>query len=363
MRKLLIILMVSLLVVGCGQSSNQNNETDDTENDTSQMISYDVQGATYRVIIPFEQSARRNYHGSTGRNDTIEIGSRLQEMAGQYFSFEDYYVSEGNVISSTLHDRLIKYSSIYDEGLNPEADSEFQTTSNQTVVGPVIVHDVVEIDFYDSLDSDREIKGVAIAITLNKFTTLDTGAVLELSEETLLEWGESSARKLVSIIRSQPGMTNLPIFIGLYSLEKKDATIPGGFISSAFFEGRSGQFDRVKEEWLLFPSSRATSRFNQLAVEFDLFKEALNSVIQSETTGVIAQGRVIGSEIDHLRMTINTSGKTFLELQALTEYAASLLNRFDSFGVSISIQVKVFNEVVAVVSLDAVGDQPTIIYF
>ena len=31
---------------------------------------------------------------------------------------------------------------------------------------------------------------------------------------------------------------------------------------------------RNKEEWLLFPSSDATSRVNQLAVEFDLYKQS-----------------------------------------------------------------------------------------
>ena len=50
----------------------------------------------------------------------------------------------------------------------------------------------------------------------------------------MIEWGESAARKLVSIVRGLSGMTNVPIFVALYSLEKQDSTLPGGYVSSAF---------------------------------------------------------------------------------------------------------------------------------
>ncbi len=363
MKKLLIILMTSLLLVGCARGSSDNNEIPDNDTEqTKQVLTYTQEGSLYQVLIPFSQSDIRMYHGNTARQDRLELSQRLQEMSTTYFDPAQYYVSEGTVITAELHNRLIKYESLFDEGLNPRSDQVFETTGSQSVTGPVIVTDVVSMDFYSSRATDAEVTGIAIAITLNKSTTLESGAEVELSEDTMIEWGESAARKLVSIVRGLSGMTNVPIFVALYSLEKQDSTLPGGYVSSAFFEGRAGQFVRNKEEWLLFPSSDATSRVNQLAVEFDLYKQSLGSLIQSETTGVIGQGRLINNEIDHLKIEINTSGRTFLEVQALTQYAASLLERFNQFEMEITVQVKILDKVTAIVSRGRSTQEVTIVY-
>lgn len=365
MKKVLNILLCVLLLVGCANSNDSNQNNQNEENDDPKLVlDVDLKGDLYQVLIPFTQSKLRNYHSTMTRQDRIELSARLQEMSSNHFSQEKYYVSEGTVVDNALHNRLIKYETIYDEGLNPRADQEFETTSvNRTVVGPVIVTDIIELDFYESQAVDAPIEGIALAITLNKFTTLEDGTVVELSEETMVDWGESSARKLVSIIRSLSGMTNVPIFVALYSLEKQDSTLPGGYVSSAFFEGRSGQFTRNKEEWLLFPSEAANNRVNQLAVEFDLYRQSLSSLIAAETTGVIASGRLINGTVDYLKIEINTAGRTFLELQALTQYAANLLDRFNNFDIDITVQIKVVNEVVSIISLENDSQEATIVYF
>lgn len=366
MKKWFISFMVLLLFVsGCSsQNQNANNNNNNDENDSKQVLSFVDDGTHYQVLIPFEQSDMRLYHGSIGREDRIEIGRRLQQMSTKHFDPQDYYISEGKVIDADLHDKLIKYASIYDEGLNPEREEVFETvTPGVSVTGPIIVTDVIELDFYDSTDVSAPVQGLAIAITLNKFTEQEDGSTLELSEETIMTWGESSARKLVSIIRSQAQMTNVPIFIGLYSLEKQDSSLPGGYISSAYFEGRSGQFVPSKEEWIIFPSTKANDLVNQVAVEFDLYKSSITSLIQSEVTGVIGRGRMIDGTLDNLQIQINTTGKTFLEIQALTQYSADLLSRFDTFDLDITVQVQIFDRVVSTASKANDESEATIVYY
>lgn len=363
MRKFLLLALCFFILSGCVTSqSNDNNQQEPV--DDRQVLNYSVSGSSYRVFLPFNQSDLRLYHGSSNtRQDRVELSHRLQQMATQHFDPKDYYIGEGVVINAQLHNRLIKFASLFDEGLNPEEEQTFTTTNNQSVDRMVIVHNVVELDYYKSAASDASVEGIAIALTLNKQKEMPDGEMVEISEETMIEWGESAARKLVSIIRSQPGMTNVPIFIGLYSLESKDSSLPGGYVSSALFEGRSGQFKRIKQEWLLLPSTQAASQINQLSVEFDLFKRGIDQLVTSEATGVIGEVRLVDNEANRLKIEINTSGKTYLEIMTISQFAASQLSLFDAFNLEITIQVKVHNDVLAVVSLPQDSDEPTIVYF
>lgn len=251
----------------------------------------------YSMVLPFVASKVRQYHGTyLGRADFLEIGSRLEDKSKEHFDANEFYLSEGQVLSNADLARLVRRESADNPyGLNPPRDSSFLIgTSNISVDDAVVVADVVEINFHKKNGDAFILEGLSLAIVLNQNLTTPTG-VVRISDQVLFDYGSNMGRKLDRYIRSLSDMEGIPLYITLFVTNPSDALLPGRFIADGLFTARGGQFSQNNEEWILFPSLQATKIDATLADEFSRFKTAITQFIP-ESVGVIGEARYVNNQ-------------------------------------------------------------------
>lgn len=316
----------------------------------------------YSMILPFEASQIRQYHGTyLGRADFLEIGSRLEDKSKEYFGVDDYYLSEGEVISNIDLGKLVKRESTTNPyGLNPPSGSQFLVgTSDIAVSDAVVVADIVEIDFHQLNGGVINLAGMSFAIVLNQSLNTEDGLVT-VSDQVLYEYGSNMGRKLDRYIRSLSDMEDMPLYITLYVTNPSDATLPGRFIGDSYFTARGGQFTQNNEQWVLFPSAQASGLDAVLADSFNRFKTSITEFIP-ESVGVIGEARYVDDMPDFLRITLTIQAKTYAEIRGLTQYATELLKAIDQRDFSIIVRINSISETLVLIQLSE-DDELSVIY-
>lgn len=352
--KWIVLLTLLIVLTSCFSANEEVDESEEIDVSISkEAIQYYRDNERFSLIIPFVGSRQRLNHEQRAvyKDDTYELTKQLQSMSSDYFKPQDYYISEGKMINSTQYRDLLRYNSNENPmGLNPSSDQIFISQNGEEISQPIILITLYEIDYYTSADPESGVKALSFALALNGDVTTDPIYPDRLKEEDLLDYGENAARKLVSYLRTFPETSQIPIFVGLYDLQKSDSTLPGGFISSAYFEGNSGQFERVNQEWVILPSNRSANLVPDVATEFNIIKSQIQTFLPDEQVGVIGRARLIDNRTNHLNITLSTTGKTYLEVQGLAQYALQLVNeRFSHFDFKVIVDIQVLGKTIIVI--------------
>jgi len=340
--KKLIVLWIILLLSACSSNQETGENTIIQANDEDE----------YSIILPFVASDIRQYHGTyLGRADFLEIGSRLEDKSKEYFSVDDYYLSEGHVISNSDLSKLVRRESTENPyGLNPPSGSEFLVgTSDIAVLDAVVVADIMEIDFYQQSGGNVSLAGLSFAIVLNQSLNTPDGLVT-VSDQVLYDYGSNMGRKLDRYIRSLSDMEDMPIYIALYVTNPTDAVLPGRYIADGYFTARGGQFNPNSEQWVLFPSAQATTLDAALADKFNNFKSSITTFIP-ESIGVIGEARYVDNQTNFLRITLTLQAKTYSEIRALTQYTTELLQDLDQRDYPIVVRINSISETLVLIEL------------
>ena len=351
MKKILTGIIIVFLTA-CSSSIEPGDNTIIEKNDRNE----------YSVILPFKASDIRQYHGTyLGRADFLEIGSRLEEKSKEYFDINEYYLSEGHVISNSDLSKLVRRESTDNPyGLNPPSGSQFLVgTSDISVTDAVVVADIMEIDFYHELNGSTSLAGMSFAIVLNQSLSSPNGLVT-VTDKVLYEYGSNMARKLDRYIRSLSDMEDMPIYIALYVTNPNDAVLPGRYIADGYFTARGGQINTNNEQWVLFPSTQAASLDAALTDKFNGFKSSITTFIP-ESIGVIGEARYVDNETNFLRITLSIQAKTYSEIRALTQYTTELLKEIDQRDYDIVVRINSISETLVLIELSK-DDELDIIY-
>ena len=347
MRKRSISIICLILAVFLSACS-PNEEDNDT-----QIVLTETNKGEYAYIIPFVSTDTRSYHGTyQSRHDINEIGVGLEEYSKAYFAPAEYYVQEGVVIDiNTLLNLVARESDTNTQGLNPSKGSSFLTgNEDERVVDPVIVTDVFELDFIKKKNTELTIDGITLAMIVNKNqrVTIDGSVVnYTLTEYSLWEYASNAGRKLESYLRTLDGIANMPIYILIYSTASSDETLPGGYIGGGYFTGRSGQFARFSEKWVLMPTIEGSQ------IDSDTYNKLLNmkrAVLEflPESVNIIAEAKYVDNVPTLLKIKLRAQGKTYAEIRALTQYCVQLIRDFNN-DMRILVTIDSNDEIVAII--------------
>jgi protein involved in sex pheromone biosynthesis len=351
------MLVAMLFLAACSPSN--------TEDPDNSVILPGVTGS-YPVVVDFSPSSVRNYHGTyLGSFDILEIGSQLIEKSKSHFSINDYILQEGQIINN---DRLLslvrRESPTNPQGLNPPAGSEFDIGNQIVLVDPILVADVVEINFMQTQSSGLVLGGIAVAIVLNQVQRIETATSVttyEIDETRLYEYASDVGRKLESYLRTLNTVGEIPIYIGLYTTKRVDSMVAGGFIGDGYFVSRSGQFQRNNERWLIFPSNEVSSLDPVMSSSFNGLKQSLQQLLP-ESIGVIGKGRYIDDNLSYLKIDVQLVAKTFMEVKATTQLAASIIEGFENPQVHILVEIMSLNKTLAIIERLPNQSRPVITY-
>lgn len=348
MKKIILCCLVVLLGA-C--SSTPQNPLEGT-------LIESIEGNDYSVLIPFESSPVRSYHGTyLGKADFMEVGARLLEKAKTVFDPNDYYITEGQKLTPSYLGQLVRRESTDNPyGLNPPSGSNFKTGDGDvSVLDAVVVADVVETDFYQGSTSDPQLAGMALAIVLNQTLTQADGTQVDITDARLYEYGSDMGRKLERFIRTLTDLEDLPVYITLYSTQSIDDALPGHYLGEGYFDGRSGQFQSNTEVWTLFPSSDASALDAITDAAFLSFKSKIVDFIP-EAIGIIGEGRYVDHKLDYLKLTLTIQAKTYTEVFALVQYVASLLEGFEQGNYAIIVKINSISETLALIQRNENGE-------
>jgi len=355
--KLWVILVLLLLLFGCSSSSDEGNNV---------TVLTETKEGEYTYIIPFESSDTRSYHGTyQSHYDIIEIGVGLEDYSKSNFPTDDYYVQEGQIIDREMLLNLVsRESDTNTQGLNPSKGASFLTgNGDESIVDPVIVTDVFELDFVKKSKNDFDIDGITLAIIVNKNQTITVDGVDQsytITDDRLWEYASNAGRKLESYMRTIEGISDMPICILIYSTASSDATLPGGYLGSGYFTGRTGQFTHFSEKWYLIPTTEANNIDSDTYNKLINMKSALKEFLP-ESINIMGQAKYIDGEISLLKIQITVQGKTYAEIKALTQYCTQLIRDF-SEDMRIIVNIKDNDEVVSVIERLSGSDTSTTTY-
>ncbi len=345
MKRLSILIVCLLLLVGCG--------TQPIEPDDDNRIILPALAGEYAVSVDFEPSQVRNYHGTyLGSFDIVEIGQQLIEKSKAHFSVNDYILQEGQVITNQRLGQLVRRESPQNpSGLNPASGSQFDMGNGVVLEDPVLVADVVEINFLNGSNTQSNLEGIGIAIVFNQVQRIETATSIttyEVSDDRMYEYASDVGRKLESYLRTLNQVGDIPIFIGLYSTKSVDASLPGNYIGGGYFVARSGQFTRLNEKWYIFPSNEVNTLDPAMSGFYEGLKQTLQTLLP-ESIGVIGKGRYINDQLDYLKVDVQMVAKTFMEIKATTQMAAAIIEQMENTGVHVVVEVTSLSKTVAII--------------
>ena len=348
MKKLISLLIISLLIVGCGQ----NNDEEES------VVLVEGEVGDYRYVIPFESNYVRFSHSGI---DYKEIGKGLVDLSKQHYDPSKYYLKEGSILKDYRADYqplLNRESGDNPYGLNPHSDTKVFVNSNNEVSGPIFVSDIYEINFVESKDPDT-IAAVSIALVLNK-TINDNGRSIIVDDKVLYDFGtEIAGPKLESYLRKKPELVNTPIMIAIFVRDSTNLSVAGNYVAKAEYINRQGKFEKIDHKWLLFPTTTSSSQDPLTNEQIVSLKRSVFGFVP-EDIGIVAYGEYYDGTLKNLKIDINVQTKTYTEILVISHYIGELIMSFDA-NVKIIAEVKSLDESLAIIKKPAGANKVEVI--
>lgn len=270
--------------------------------------------------------------------DQLEMG--LTRIATQYFNQDHYYFREGQFIE---RDELNEWLMRYDEegnpnGLNPalgEGNSKKEQEENQ----PRYLSHILEHNYLVQDDNGQfSLGGIVLGLSMNSvynFTIEDEQGRYNfyeqpISDEEIEREGKRMAEEIVARLRAENreegAFQDIPIVVALFKEQPRESVVPGYFIAEAEAEPQQEleKWQKVNEQFYLFPSQKADEDARNEADQFQRFKDDIQAFFDT-FIGVVGKGRYEDNQIQEMTIEIQIRYEGKAEVVALSQYIANQL--------------------------------------
>jgi protein involved in sex pheromone biosynthesis len=345
------IISLSLLV-GCVPSITNDTEViqeSDNNVETTIIPSLQLSDQYYRTILPYEQSASRGMIVSNvnSKYDVKEVENGLTRISQRAFSQDKYFFQEGQILKSEeLYSWLSRKSEKEPLGLNP-ATTKDMTPEQRATTAPIYLAHIVEQNYLVKTDDDKvRLGGISIGLALNSiyyYQKEQYGATYEqpIAESVLIEQGKKMANEIVARIRTMEGLDKVPITVGLFKQESRNAIVPGTYLAfgnAPEGKGSIGEWNSINEEYILFPQPITEEKYREIDNAFKNFKQDIDKYF-SNYTSVVATGFYQDNLIKKVTIDIPVQFYGTSEIIGFTQYMAGLV--IQHFPDSIQVEVSV----------------------
>ncbi|WP_404451334.1 CamS family sex pheromone protein [Virgibacillus necropolis] len=413
MKKIAIWFMGALLfMTSCSPNMNEDEvvkkEDEKADQETSIVPSYQVSKENYKMVLPYEPSAARGLIVSQmgNRLDIDEMEEGLRRHSKEYFDPSKYYFQAGQNLSKDLllkwleedltdkqieeivNERVeerkdldkpvneeiiknIKENVIEEEtkGLNPKLKNN--PTEKDYRNNPRYLSHILEQNFLKkNKDNSVELAGISIGLALKseyRFQTETGGPYYyeKISKEVMLKQGKQMAQTILERIRKIEGLGNIPIMFALYREESQGSPVPGNFVVKTGVQGGDmsiGEWDSIKEDYILFPSDEATEKYYD---DSQLVSDFTNEVAQffPNYVGVIGEGFYIDGELKKLTLEVPIEFYGKGEVIGFTQYAYGLVKEMFPDYFDLEINVTSIKNMESTIYRDAGAKNPTVHIF
>ncbi|MDU2221559.1 MAG: CamS family sex pheromone protein, partial [Staphylococcus epidermidis] len=322
-RTIFLLMSILLLLTACGdghkQTSSDKEQSEHKDNHNKNQVKQiatdkKVQGDNYRTILPFKESQARGLlqdNMANGYNGE-DFESGLLELSKEIFPTNKYLYQDGQYLDKKMINAYLdpkytkkeidkmsekeKQSKNANEnlGLNPSHNGE---TDEEKIAenSPAYLSNILEQDFYGNSDSKgKNIKGMSIGLAMNSvyyYKKEKDGETYskDLSDKEIEKQGKQMASEMLSRLRENSDLKDIPIHFAIYKQSSQDSITPGEFIvGTTVEEGKTkiNSWDNINEKAALIPSSTAADYDETLNNNFKQFNDNLQSYFSNFTQAV-----------------------------------------------------------------------------
>jgi len=345
----MLTLALLLIVSGCAPTLDNDTEviqnTDEEENKTVIIPSLQLDETYYRTLLPYEESASRGLVLSNlaTKYDMKEVETGLLRISQNEFTPDKYLFQEGQYLDmSTLKDWLAR-SNQTKTGLNPS--DEGLTGEEKAKKAPVYITHIVEQNYLEKVDNTVSLSGISIGLALNStyyYTKEDYGATYEekLTQAQIEENGKRIAEEVVTRMRKIDGLADVPIVVGLFKQNSRNAVVPGTYFtySTASAGKNVSDWKPIDEEYVLFPTADSEAKYRDLDTTFRSFKQDVEIYFPNYTS-IIGTGYFKDKQLQKWTITIPIQFYGTAEVIGFTQYLAGLVKEHFNSSMNIEVQV------------------------
>ena len=376
MKRTIILLISTIFLLAACNNNQKDNQSDKDESgsknsqNTNQVkqIATDknVQGDNYRTILPFKESQARGLlqdNMATGYNGE-DFESGLLTLSKEVFPTNKYLYQDGQyldkkTINAYLNPKYTKKeidkmsenekkSKKANEnlGLNPSHNGE---TDEEKIAkqSPAYLSNILEQDFYGNNDSKaKNIKGMTIGLAMNSvyyYQKEKDGETYskKLDDKEIEKQGKQMASEMLSRLRENSDLKDIPIHFAIYKQSGQDSITPGEFIAGATADDgktKINEWDAFKEKSALLPSSTAEDYNETLNNNFKQFNDNLQSYF-SNFTQAVGKVKFINKKPKQLTVDLPIDyygqAETIGITQYVTEQAEKYFDNIDEYEIRI----------------------------
>lgn len=376
MKRTIILLISTIFLLAACNNNQKDNQSDKEESgsknsqNTNQVkqIATDknVQGDNYRTILPFKESQARGLLQDNMANsyNGEDFESGLLTLSKEVFPTNKYLYQDGQyldkkTINAYLNPKYTKKeidkmsenekkSKKANEnlGLNPSHNGE---TDEEKIAkqSPAYLSNILEQDFYGNNDSKaKNIKGMTIGLAMNSvyyYQKEKDGETYskKLDDKEIEKQGKQMASEMLSRLRENSDLKDIPIHFAIYKQSGQDSITPGEFIAGATADDgktKINEWDAIKEKSALLPSSTAEDYNETLNNNFKQFNDNLQSYF-SNFTQAVGKVKFINKKPKQLTVDLPIDyygqAETIGITQYVTEQAEKYFDNIDEYEIRI----------------------------
>lgn len=380
------VLLISLLLIltACGNKNeqdksekNESSQKTDSNNVKQIATDKDVQGDNYRTILPFKESQARGLlqqNMASGYNgEDFEDG--LLKQSKEVFPTDKYLYQDGqyldkDTINSYLEPKytkseIDKMSSDDKEdknanenlGLNPSHNGE-KDEKKIAEKSPAYLSNILEQDFYGSRDTEgKKIKGMTIGLAMNSvyyYQKEKDGPTLskKLDRAKVEKEGKRMSDEILSRLRENKALKDIPIHFAIYLQSGEDEIIPGEFVAGATADDgqtRINDWKSIDEKTVLLPSREAGDLDESLNNNFKQFNDNLQSYFTNFTQAV-GKAKFVNKKPQQVSIDLPIDYYGKAELTGITQYVTEQAEKYFSSIDEYEIHIKDGNNARALIT-------------
>lgn len=380
--KVVTFIFCALILVGCSKPPvpQVQNEEEIQLAPTQQALSNESTEEYYRTIIPYISSPTRGlvYSYLSSRYDIDEFELSLMRQSQSYFDSSKVYFQEGQYLDkptvksmlarkkteAKLNEQLAVDPDYVDLGLNPSEDTMIEV--NGVTLNPVYLAYLLEQDYVVLEGDQQKLQGVSIGLALNPYQTfkndLDYEQTVVMNEEELIARGKEIAQQVVDILRTQEGLENVEMMIGLYVLQDESSVVPGRMVAKTLVSNQGSKiktWEAVNERYYLLPDNSMNEVDYDLSNQFSTFKDKIKEYYP-HYYGVIGVAHFVDNKLQNLEITVNIDFYGLAEKLSFHQLVAQLVGDTFSNYYDLTVVIRSTEEIFGILQREANQKEVTV---
>ncbi|MFA5604067.1 MAG: CamS family sex pheromone protein [Bacilli bacterium] len=330
MRKLLLIGLASLFLVGCSKVDKIDRK-----------IQIDFNNEYYQVASPYKPSVSGSYVVNNVLNnyDINDVENSYMMLSSNYFKTTNSLYQAGQYFSrGDLQELLSK------DNLNKEEIVQI----NGVELTPTYVSSIYEQNY---LTNNGHLKGLTIGLIINPYqsylTDLGNYDYEEVPIATLEPIIIEKAKSVIKYIRTNPKLKEVRVVIGVYLQNRPNAMLPGGIKYVGVTTDESITLSKINYEYQYLNSNYVLTNDINIYNAFSNLEKQIKKI--KESINVSAKGLYQNNKLQNIEITVHSGTFNSGELLYLSNTISNEMDNFDS-QLTIQVVVKSNNSVLAFIN-------------